>query len=48
MEMRTTLAKMVYKYDLELLDTHVDWLQDSTMHTLWKKPELTVKVVPRK
>ena len=24
MEMRTTLAKLHFKYDLELMDTHVD------------------------
>lgn len=45
--MRTTLAKLHFKYDLELLDTHVDWLNDSKMHTLWQKPGLNVKVIPR-
>ena len=47
MEMRTTLAKLHYKYDLELLSTDVDWLRDSKMHTLWEKPALTVKVTAR-
>ena len=45
--MRTTLAKLHYKYDLELVSTDVDWLRDSRMHTLWKKPALTVKAVAR-
>ncbi len=44
MEMRMTLAKLHYKYDLELLSTDVDWLKDSGMHTLWQKPALSVKV----
>ncbi len=46
--MRTTLAKLHFKYDLELLETEVDWLKDSGMHTLWKKPSLNVKVIARK
>ena len=45
--MRTTLAKLHYEYDLELLSTDVDWLRDSRMHTLWQKPALTVKVTAR-
>lgn len=48
MEMRTTLAKLHFKYDLELMDTHVDWFRDSKMHTLWQKPRLNVKVIPRR
>lgn len=47
MEMRTTLAKLHYKYDLELLSKEVDWLRDSKMHTLWQKPSLKVKVSAR-
>lgn len=45
MEMRTTLAKLHYKYDLELLNTDVEWFQDCGMHTLWQKPALYVKVI---
>jgi hypothetical protein len=45
--MRTTLAKLFFKYDLQLLDTKIDWFQDSRMHTLWKKPSLRVKVTER-
>ena len=44
MEMRTTLAKLHFKYDLELLSKEVDWQGDSKMHTLWQKPDLLVKV----
>lgn len=47
MDMRTTLAKLHFKYDLELLNSHVDWFNDSKMHTLWKKPGLYVKVIER-
>lgn len=47
MEMRTTLAKLHYSYDLELLSKDVDWHRDSRMHTLWIKPELRVRVTMR-
>ncbi len=43
--MRTTLVKLHFTYDLELLNTDVDWLNDSKMHTLWKKPGLNIKAV---
>lgn len=42
------MAKLHYSYDLELLDEGLDWQKQSKMHTLWQKPELRVKVHPRK
>jgi cytochrome P450 len=47
-ELNTVLAKLLWKYDLELVNQDVDWQRDSTMHTLWKKPELMVRVKTRK
>ncbi|PGG97502.1 hypothetical protein AJ79_09172 [Helicocarpus griseus UAMH5409] len=47
LELRTTLAKVLFKYDLHLLDQKIDWQRDSRMHLLWKKPKLMVKVSPR-
>ena len=44
MEMRTTLAKLLWRYDLQLMDDKLDWHRDSRMHTLWKKPKLMVAV----
>ncbi|RYP61516.1 hypothetical protein DL770_009770 [Monosporascus sp. CRB-9-2] len=40
MELRTTLSKLFWVYDLELVDRELDWLRDSEMHTLWRKPKL--------
>lgn len=42
--MRVTLAKLIWKYDLQLLNDSVDWQQDSRMHTVWKMPKLFVAV----
>ncbi|KAL8729762.1 MAG: hypothetical protein Q9181_004890 [Wetmoreana brouardii] len=47
MELRTILAKMHFKYDIKLLNEHLDWNRDSEMHTLWNKPTLLVHVLPR-
>ncbi|KAF5513850.1 Cytochrome P450 monooxygenase BOA3 [Colletotrichum fructicola] len=46
MELRTVLAKMHFKYDLELLDPSMDWHASSQMHTLWQKPTMKVTVQP--
>lgn len=43
----TTMAKMIYTYDLELVDQELDWHGESRMHTVWEKPALMVKVSPR-
>lgn len=42
--MRTTLAKLLWTYDLEFADPVPDWHRDSRMYTLWQKPELHVRV----
>ncbi|KAJ0120937.1 benzoate 4-monooxygenase cytochrome P450 [Diaporthe amygdali] len=47
LEMRTMLAKIHYKYDLELVDPKLDWHAQSQMHTLWQKPVMKVIVTPR-
>ncbi|CAJ2506367.1 Uu.00g004970.m01.CDS01 [Anthostomella pinea] len=43
MEMRTTLAKVIWTFDLELVDPSMDWLRDSRMQTLWMKPPLRIR-----
>ncbi|KAI0146377.1 cytochrome P450 [Xylariaceae sp. FL1272] len=43
MEMRTTLAKVVFTFDLVLVDQDLDWLRDSRMTTLWRKPPLRIR-----
>lgn len=47
MEMRTALAKLLWTYDLTLLDNKRDWFNDSRMHTLWQKPSIQVQVKKR-
>ena len=47
MELQTIMAKMLFRYDLELVNQEVDWHRDSHMHTLWEKPALMVRVKAR-
>lgn len=47
MELNTVIAKLLFTYDLELLNKDLDWHRDSKMATLWQKPELRVRVSPR-
>ncbi|OTB02487.1 hypothetical protein M426DRAFT_322583 [Hypoxylon sp. CI-4A] len=43
LELRTTLAKVLWTFDLELEDPSLDWHRESRMYTLWQKPELQVR-----
>lgn len=44
LELRTVLAKLHFKYDIELLDPSLDWHTKVEMHLLWKKPALNVRI----
>ena len=47
MELHTALAKMYFRYEVELVNDRVDWHRDSEMQLLWKKPELLVRMHQR-
>jgi len=42
MEMNLFLTKMLWKYDLELMNKDLDWLKEGKVHVLWWKPKLMV------
>lgn len=46
-EIYLILAKLHYKYDLELVNPELDWEGQSTVHVMWSKPELLVRIKPR-
>lgn len=46
LEIQTIMAKIIYRYDLELVDKDLDWQRDSRMHTTWEKPSMRVRVKP--
>ena len=43
-ELRLIICKMLYTYHLELLDSKLDWVRDSTAYLLWIKPGLRVRL----
>lgn len=47
-EMSLILAKLIFTYDMELLDEDLDWEGQSHMHVQWWKPDLQVRFTPRK
>jgi len=46
-EIRLVLSKMLWVYDMELVNKEVDLNRDSTSYVLWSKPDLWVRFVRR-
>jgi cytochrome P450 len=44
MEMRLYLAKMMWLYNLELVDKERDWVKDCKTYFMWMKAPLMIKV----
>ncbi|KAI0843117.1 benzoate 4-monooxygenase cytochrome P450 [Hypoxylon sp. FL0890] len=47
LELQTTLAKLIWVYDLQLVDPNLDWHGESRMISLWKKPALMIRATNR-
>ena len=45
--MNLILAKLHFKYDMELVDEKLDWEGQSHIHVMWWKPDLYVRFAPR-
>jgi hypothetical protein len=43
--MSLELAKIVFAYDMELVDPHLDYEAKCHMHFMWWKPELFIRFV---
>jgi cytochrome P450 len=46
-ELRIVLSRLAWQFDWELLDQNINWLQDTVLLQLWKKPELPIRFIPR-
>lgn len=42
--MRLILAKVLFNFDLELVDPKQDWMKGQRVFTLWEKPSLMVRL----
>ena len=47
MEINQILAKMFWKYNLELVDKDLDWEGKSQIHVMWWKPDLKIRFYDR-
>ena len=47
-EMRLILAKVIFNFDLELVDKERDWMREQKVFALWEKPALEVRLHPVK
>lgn len=45
-EMRLVMAKILFNFDLELVDTTTDWIRTQKVFTLWEKQSLMVRLKP--
>jgi cytochrome P450 len=48
LEMRIILAKMVFEFDWELVNKDLDFLKETRLYLLWKKPAVVVRFHERK
>lgn len=46
-EMRLILARLIWKFDMELCDDSKEWLKDQKNYVLWEKPALHMRLVER-
>ena len=44
--MRLIVAKVLFNFDLELVNKDFDWMAANKSFTLWEKPSLMVKLIP--
>lgn len=47
-EMRLILARLIWNFDIELVEPHVDWIDNNDSYSLWEKKPLNVYLKPRK
>ena len=47
LEMRLVLSKMLWVYDMQLMNPNLDWDRDNMCYMLWDKPDLMVKYTRR-
>ncbi len=45
-EMRLILAKVLFSFDLELVEKTDNWMADQKVFALWEKPALMVRLKP--
>lgn len=47
-EMRLVLARLLFKFDLKLMEETHDWVERGKAYNIWWKPPLKVQLIRRK
>lgn len=47
LEMRVILSKMLWSYDMEMVNPEQEWFQENTFGMLWEKPKLPLRFIRR-
>lgn len=47
-EMRLIMVKLLWTFDVELVEPEKDWMVEQRVFALWEKPPLQVKLTPVK
>lgn len=45
--MRLILCKMLWSYDMEMVNPEQEWFQENTFGMLWEKPKLPLRFIRR-
>jgi hypothetical protein len=43
MEINLILARLIWTYDMEIVNKSMDWESESSLHVMWSKPDLKVR-----
>lgn len=43
MEINLILARLIWTYDMEMVNKSMDWESESSLHVMWSKPDLKVR-----
>jgi len=46
-EMRLTMSKLLFNFDLELAEPELDWWNKQDTHLVWSKIPLMIQLYPR-
>jgi hypothetical protein len=46
-EIKLVLARIIYNFDMELVDKNSEWMMNQRVYIIWRKPELMVKLKER-
>lgn len=45
-EMRLIMAKLLWSFDVELVEPEKNWMEEQRVFALWEKPPLNMRLTP--